>query len=165
MGPWDSVKTINVGEGLNSTGEYEYVDVDQNFKIGEARYYAVTSVDTKGNESGKTNITQLSKNIGAVNKLGKVTVVPNPFIQKSGFTGTGSVNNEIGFYGLPARCTIRIFSYAGQLIETIEHDSPTYTENWFQTSHYGQQVASGVYFFVVTTPQGDKYSGKFVIIR
>jgi hypothetical protein len=165
MGPWDSIKTFNAGEGLNSTGEYEYVDVDQNFKIGEARFYAVTSVDTKGYESGKTNITQLSKNIGAVDKLGKVYVVPNPFVQKSGFTGTGSVNNKIGFYGLPARCTIRIFSYAGQLIETIEHDAPVYTEEWFQTSHYGQQIASGIYFFVVTTPQGEKYSGKFVIIR
>src|ERR1035437_7275613 len=66
MGPWDSIKTINVGEGLNNLGEYEYVDVDKSFKIGESRYYAVTSVDIKNNESGKTNITQLNKHIGAV---------------------------------------------------------------------------------------------------
>ena len=165
MGPWDSIKAFNVGEGLNSSGEYEYVDVDPNFKIGEARYYAVTSVDIKNNESGKTNISQLNKNIGAVDKLGKVFVVPNPFIQKSGYTGTGNVDNKIGFYALPARCTIRIFSYSGQLIETIEHDAPVYSTEWFQTSHNGQQMASGVYFYVVTTPQGDKSSGKFVIIR
>jgi hypothetical protein len=165
MGPWDSIKTYNVGEGLNSSGEYEYVDVDPNFKIGEARYYAVTSVDINNNESGKTNMTLLNKNIGAVNKLGKVFVVPNPFIQKSGYTGTGNVDNKIGFYALPTRCTIRIFSYSGQLVETIEHDAPIYSTEWFQTSHNGQQMASGIYFYVVTTPQGDKSSGKFVIIR
>jgi hypothetical protein len=164
MGPWDSIKVINVGEELNPSGEYEYLDVDPNFKIGEKRYYAVTSVDTKNNESGKTNSYHLTKQIGAVDKLGKVFVVPNPFIQKSGYQGEG-VDDEIGFYALPARCTIRIFSYSGQLLETIEHDAPIYTTEWFQTSHNGQQMASGIYFYVVTTPQGDKSSGKFVIIR
>jgi photosystem II stability/assembly factor-like uncharacterized protein len=62
MGPWDSVKTYNIGEGINTSEQYEYIENDPNFKIGDSRYYAVTSVDAKGNESGKTNMT-LVKNL------------------------------------------------------------------------------------------------------
>ena len=38
--------------------------------------------------------------------------------------------DKIGFYGLPPKCTIRVFSYSGNLVEKIEHDVPFYsTEN------------------------------------
>ncbi len=162
MGPWQLVKTINVGE-VTSANIYEYLDIDENFKIGESRFYAVTSVDDKGNESGKTNIIQFTKQVGAVEKMGKVYAVPNPFISKSGFSGD---DGKIGFYGLPAKCTIRIFTYAGQLVETLEHESAdSYSNEWFQTSKNGQEIASGVYLYVVTTPTGELYKGKFVVIK
>ena len=136
-----------------------------NFKIGEKRFYAVTSVDALGNESGKTSLTRFSKNIGSVDKLGDVYVVPNPFVGTSGFVGSGEVDDQIGFYGLTEKCTIRIFSYSGQLIETINHDEPLYTTAWFQVTRNGQDIASGVYFYVVTTPDGQQSSGKFVVIK
>lgn len=162
MGPWKLVTEINVGN-VNEDNLYEYLDVDPDFKIGESRYYAVTSVDDKGNESGKTNLMQFTKKVGAVEKLGKVYVVPNPFVSKSGFAGD---DTKIGFYGLPAQCTIRIFTYSGQLVETIEHDSPdSYSTEWFQTSKNDQEIASGLYLFVVTTPEGDTFKGKFVVIK
>ena len=66
---------------------------------------------------------------------------------------------------MPARATIRIFSYAGQLIDTIEHNDPVYSTAWFQVTRNGQDIASGVYFYVVTTPDGDETSGKFIIIK
>ena len=164
MGPWNMIGEINLG---NVTGQniYQFVDSDLDFKIGESRYYAVTSVDINGNESGKTNITKFVKNIGSVEKLGKVYAVPNPFIQKSGFQGTGDVTDKIGFYGLPEKCTIRVFSYSGQLIETIEHDTPLYSTEWFQMTRNGQEIASGVYFYVVTTPNGEQSNGKFIVIK
>lgn len=164
MGPWSLVKEVLVGQ-VNSENMYEVIDDDPEFKIGESRYYAVTSVDEKGNESGKTNITKFAKNVGAVEMLGKVYAVPNPFVQKSGFQGTGDVKDKIGFYGLPKKCTIRIFSYSGQLVETIEHDTALYSTEWFQTTKNGQEIASGVYFFVVTTPEGEKTTGKFLVIK
>lgn len=162
MGPWKLVTTVNVGN-VNSENIYEYLDVDPDFKIGESRYYSVTSVDDKGNESGKTNLIQFSKKVGAVEKMGKVYVVPNPFISKSGFAGD---DGKIGFYGLPAKCTIRIFTYAGQLVETIEHDAAdSYSTEWFQTSRNGQEIASGVYLYIVTASNGDLAKGKFVVIK
>ncbi len=164
MGPWEYLGSRMVGE-VNSNNIYEFIDDDDAFKIGERKYYSVVSVDEHGNRSGRTNITPHKKNIGAVEKLDKVYVVPNPFIGASGFTGTGDVKNQIGFYGLPARATIRIFSYAGQLIETIEHDDPIYSTAWLQVTRHGQDIASGVYFYVVTTPEGEEASGKFIIIK
>ena len=157
-----AIKTINVGE-VNSENKYEYLDVDINFKIGESRFYSVTSVDNFGNESGKTNLIEFTKKVGAVEKMGKVYAVPNPFISKSGYAGD---DGKIGFYGLPAKCTIRIFTYAGQLVETIEHEAAdSYSTEWFQTSKNGQEIASGLYLYVVTTPEGDLSTGKFVVIK
>ncbi|MBI2416477.1 MAG: hypothetical protein HYV28_00930 [Ignavibacteriales bacterium] len=165
MGPWHLLGSVTVGNNLDSTGKYRFVDEAPDFKIGTNAFYAVTSVDDKGNQSGKSNLIRFQKNLGAVAKMGKVYAVPNPFIGKSGYSGTGEVDDKIGFYSLPEKCTIRIFSFAGNLVETIEHDANLYTEDYFQITKNGQEAASGIYFYIVTTPGGDKYSGKFVIIK
>lgn len=165
MGPWEKMTTIAKG-AVNDEDMYEFDDEDQSFKIGETRYYAVTSVDEYGNESGKTNITKHDKNVSSVNNLKKVYAVPNPFIVNSGFVGGGDeAAEQIGFYRLPAHCTIRIFSYSGQLVETIEHNDPVYSTAWFQVTRNKQDIASGIYFYVVTTPEGEKTSGKLVIVK
>ena len=165
MGPWTPIETILNGE-VNSESNYQYDDEDQDFKIGEVRYYAVTSVDEFGNESGKTNIIRHEKNVRSVDEMTKVYAVPNPFILNSGFQGDGDeVAEQIGFYRLPAECTIRIFSYSGQLVETIRHNNPVYSTAWFQVTRSEQDIASGIYFYVVTTPAGDQTSGKLVIVK
>lgn len=166
MGPWTTIDTVFVGDNeyLNDDDIYEYIDGDQNFKVGESRYYAIVSVDEFGNRSGKTNLIKFQKNIPAMDKMGKVHVVPNPFIRESGFTGEGD-DRQVGFYGLPAECTIRIFSYSGQLIDTIEHDNPVYSHEKIQVTRNGQDMASGIYFYVVTTPDGDEAHGKFIILK
>jgi hypothetical protein len=164
MGPWKLLSEFEKGN-VNEDGVYEFIDEDPDFKIGEMRYYSITSVDAAGNESGRTNITRFQKNIGAVEKMTKVYAVPNPFISRSGFEGSGEVEDKIGFYGLPAKCTIRIFSYSGQLIETLEHDTPLYSTEYFQITRNGQEIASGIYFYVVTTPEGDTARGKFIVIK
>ncbi len=80
------------------------------------------SVDTRGNRSGRTNITLHSTQIGGTETLENVVVVPNPFVVRSGFTGTtadgGDAGGKIGFYNLPKHCTIRVISYSGQLVQT-----------------------------------------------
>lgn len=164
IGPYKLIGEINKGD-VNADDIYEFLDTDPDFKIGESRYYAVTSVDEHGFESGKTNVQKFSKNVGSVDKLGKVYVVPNPFVSKSGFAGGGEVDSQLGFYGLPNDCTIRIFSYSGQLVETIEHHVPVYSTAWLQMTKNGQEIASGIYFFVVTTPEGEVFKGKFVVIK
>ncbi len=164
MGPWKLIGILPVGQ-VNAEQLYEFIDEDQNFKVGETRFYAVTSQDEFGHQSGKTNTFAHGKNIGSVEKMAKIYVVPNPFVQKSGFEGSGEVNDKIGFYGLPANCTIRIFSYAGQLVQTIEHNDPVYSTAWLQVTRSTQEIASGIYFYVVSTPEGEKTSGKFIVVK
>jgi hypothetical protein len=72
---------------------------------------------------------------------------------------------KLGFYNLPKQCTIRVFSYSGQLVQTIEHNSELYSTEWLQTTRNNQIIASGVYFFVVQTPDGKTTHGKFVVIH
>ena len=163
MGPWKLIAEIQKGE-VNSEGLYELFDEDEAYRLGEGKYYSVTSVDNNGKQSGKTNIIYHVKNVRSVDKLDKVYAVPNPFVVESGFVGQGQ-ESAIGFYGLPEKCKIRIFSYAGQLIETIDHDEPVFSVAWFQVTRNDQDIASGVYFFVVTTPEGDTSTGKFVVIK
>lgn len=171
IGPWQRLAEVQVGDPAYLGEDDRYEVVDDRTTVGEAQYYAVTSVDEHGNESGKTNLVKLTAQLGPVQELTEVHVVPNPFFLNSGFTGggvgdgTSMPENQIGFYGLPAQCTIRIFSYSGQLVDTIEHDAEEYATAWFQVSRNEQEIASGVYFFVVDTPDGQVYRGKFVIIK
>ena len=167
MGPWTVLDSIDVADPgfLNADDLYEYFDDDVEYKIGESRYYSVLSVDENGLPSGRTNITRHEKNIGSLDKLEEVFVVPNPFVIQSGFGGAVGAEERIGFYGLPKKATIRIFTYSGQLVETIEHDEPVYSTAWFQVTRNDQQVASGLYLYVITTPSGEKASGKFIVIK
>ncbi len=161
MGPWRLLSTVSVGGAADNS--YTYYDTTTDFKPGESRYYTVTSVDDQNNESGKTNMILFAKKIHSVAKMGKVYVTPNPFISESGFPGQPKA---IQFLGLPAKCTIRIFTYAGQLVETIEHtDEDSFSSTFFQISRNRQEIASGLYLYVVTTPEGDMSKGKFVVIK
>jgi hypothetical protein len=35
---------------------------------------------------------------------------------------------------------------------------------WDMTNRSGQAIASGVYFFQVTTPEGDEHVGRFTVV-
>jgi len=164
MGPWSILDSLEIGQ-VNPENRYEYFDTDPVFKLGETRFYSVVSVDEHGHQSGRPNITKHNKNVAAVEKMQEVFVVPNPFNIESGFGGKVGAEDKIGFYGLPKECTIRIFTYAGQLVETIQHNEPVYTTAWFQVTRNEQEIASGVYLYVVTTPEGDKFSGKFIVVK
>ena len=76
------------------------------------------------------------------------------------------MSDKIGFFGLSKHCTIRIFSYSGQLVQTIQHDVDEFSAEWFQISRSSQWVASGVYYFVVEDKTtGARAWNKFVIIH
>jgi hypothetical protein len=164
-GPWKLLGTVARG-AVNSLGTYRFPDLDRQFLVGESKYYAVTSMDSLGNESGKTNTYLHNKLIGPASKLGKVQVVPNPYnaTMGSGFTGEGA-STRLGIYGLPAKCTIHFYSFAGQKLWTIEHDEQSFSHNFELITRNAQEIASGVYFFVVVTPEGGKYMGKFVVVK
>ena len=101
--------------------------------------------------------------------MAAIRVVPNPYIV-SAYWESDPNRLKIQFTNLPRRCKIYIFNLAGELINTLDHWAPdsdpgTGSEDWNLWTVNRQEVAAGLYVYVVETPEGDKKIGKFAIIR
>ncbi len=167
LGPWTRVDSVGRQDPRYFRGN-RYVVEDFGPRLGEQFYYSVVSFDTDGNRSARTSIklsetNKLSNNTRSA--LSPVHLVPNPYIVRSGFGGANTPDARVGFYNLPPQCTIRIYSYSGQLVSTFEHTNGKDMAPWYQVTRNEQFIASGLYYFVVTTPDGRETSGKFVIIH
>jgi len=174
LGPWTTLDSVRIRDSryFNVDPEFpnQYVFRDLASLQSENYYYAIVSVDSLGGKSGMTNITYHETQMGAVRHLGgKVYVVPNPLVVTGNFGGSttqGDINDKIGFYGLPKRARIQIFSYSGQLVGEINHNANAYSHEWFQISRNSQRIAAGVYFYIVEDlDEGTRSTGKFVIIH
>ena len=102
---------------------------------------------------------------------GQVWVVPNPYRGSADWERPqvpGDVfTRHVDFMGLPrARCTVRIYTLAGDLVASVEHDGSRGDgqASWNLISRNGQDVESGVYLFTVNSPLGHQ-TGRFVVIR
>ncbi|MCP4569279.1 MAG: hypothetical protein GY841_17020 [FCB group bacterium] len=108
-----------------------------------------------------------------------VYVYPNPYRIDGGYALAGYENRDrtksaerargIHFGNLPARCTIRIFTLSGDLVQKIEHeyegDSPeAMHERWNMISRNTQAVTTGIYIWSVTSEMGEQV-GKLVIMK
>jgi hypothetical protein len=120
---------------------------------------------------------------------GKVGVYPNPYYARAVWDGAGERNRKIYFYNLPRRCSIRVYTLAGDIVTELEHDAATYTGTdieWFRRfggtetspqfaggehawdliSRYEQALASGLYLFSVKDQEtGETSTGKFLVIK
>ena len=168
LGPWTVIDSVFPGDPKYfSDGEYTILDPESN--LGDNVAYAIVSIDELGGKSGMTNLTTHETQAPPAETLGKVYVIPNPLLVTSGLRGSdpnGEIGDRIQFVGLTRHCTIRIFSYTGQLIRTIEHVRETYGHPWYQLSINNQIIASGVYYFVVEDREsGARSHGKFVVIH
>lgn len=98
-----------------------------------------------------------------------VNVVPNPYRGASAFDNPDDpeLGRKIWFTNLPPRCTIQVFTLAGDLVRTLQHDDPNDgKEAWDVLSEYGRAIASGLYIYVVKNlDSGEIQRGKLVIIK
>lgn len=107
----------------------------------------------------------------------RIYVYPNPATRQAlaDFNGQHATHDDptgvrVCFNNLPeAHNTIRVYTAAGDLVETIQHNG--YNEGgqayWNLVSRNGQEVVSGIYLFSVHSDRSgfDEYRGRFVIIR
>ncbi len=97
--------------------------------------------------------------------LDQVRVVPNPYIVTADWE-TDVNHKSIHFTHLPDECVIKIFTLTGELVYTLLHDDIfTGQAEWNLRSMNRQEVAPGLYVFVVETPNHEKFVGKFAVIR
>lgn len=121
----------------------------------------------------------------------EIGVYPNPYYVKAYWEGAtgGERNKKLIFYNLPARCEIRVYTLAGDIVKTIDHDAATYSGSdidWFRKfqtiqqniqfsggehawdliTKHDQIIATGLYMFSVKDlDTGNIKVGKFLVIK
>ncbi len=102
--------------------------------------------------------------------LKDVYVVPNPYIAFSAAEIAAPRSGErddrrLEFRNLPRKCTIRIYTITGELVDTIEKDDNTNIAVWDLLTFESQQTAYGVYFYHVDAPNIGTKIGRFALIK
>lgn len=115
----------------------------------------------------------------------KVRAVPNPYKITADYRDQWALggweadpqswtefDRRMAFTNLPGKCTVRIFTIAGDLVQTIPFEPEDESEDtfvfWDLISRNGQAVVSGIYLFAVephAETGGDTEVGKFVILK
>jgi hypothetical protein len=109
----------------------------------------------------------------ASSRMDNIYVVPNPYIGYSVIEPTnwlpGATRGErrIYFENLPPRCTIRIFTINGDLVQILEHEAgmDNAREYWNLLNRDGFSVAYGVYVAHIDAPNVGQKIVKFALIK
>ncbi|MDP1675275.1 MAG: hypothetical protein Q8L88_00295 [Bacteroidota bacterium] len=108
----------------------------------------------------------------AKSDLDKVAVVPNPYVgaaswEPQNLFRTGRGERRIQFINLPAKCTIRIYSVAGNLVNTLQHNADIDNGQmpWDLVSKDGMDISYGIYIFHVDAPGIGEKIGKFAVVK
>ncbi|MBI4727147.1 hypothetical protein HY768_08000 [candidate division TA06 bacterium] len=105
----------------------------------------------------------------SVADLKKIKVIPNPYIARNIWERTND-RNKLQFTNLPSKCTVKIYTLAGNLIKVLEHDDNAGRDGgtcWWDPmlTMNQQQLASGVYLYYVDAPGIGTHVGKFAVVR
>jgi hypothetical protein len=161
---------------VTAFGIPEITVVDITDSTGHTRKDTLSSYEGGSESNLRSNAQSVLLPFSASGRLGEVLVVPNPYrvdreytYENGGWEGRGGDWSEnkrlLKFIHLPPKCTIRIFTLAGDLVTTLEHDDPVRGElSWNLLSESNRAIASGVYVFTVESDFG-RQIGKFVVIR
>ncbi|MFH0778562.1 MAG: hypothetical protein V2A71_08030 [Candidatus Eisenbacteria bacterium] len=190
LAPVDSTTYViprQTGIGADTTTVYQYpigryTLVDPNVINGMIYFYSITPyakwydreagqwIEIQSQPASSEGLAIIPR-ANSQDKLGPITVVPNPYNISASWdlipSDVDPTGTKIGFFGLPrTRSVLRIFGLTGDLIRELEHDGSNGdgTIWWNLVTRNGQDVATGIYFFSVECELGT-YIGKFVIIR
>ncbi len=170
-----------------------YSFVDRGLIPGHTYYYAVRAFDQGvlgagilySGRTGNVVAAIMARNAatGAPTSLEGIYVFPNPYKGSHPGEAGGQVNPSKGlieyprklyFMGLPATtntgdCIISIYSLAGDELAKVNHVNGLEYDQWDLTTKSKQEVASGIYYYVVEykKPGGgtEQFIDKFVVIK
>ncbi len=152
---------------LPAPGDRFFIKVAKPFNTGDAFTYSTTASRTD--------------NASAQNEIGKIGVVPNPYIasaqwERRTLYTTGRGDRRIDFINLPANCTVRIYTISGALVKTLYKgntsgwDAPAGNPMdgslpWNLVTEDGMDIAYGLYIYHVDAPDVGEHTGKFAVIK
>ncbi len=170
-------------------------DVTVSHLSGWQYVYGVSSFDQGDSAAGvsslesKMVIVRIVSGASPNSGTQKVGVYPNPYYAQAAWDASGERTRKIYFTNLPQRCTIRVYTLAGDIVAELSHDAATYTGRdiqWFRQfggsdvpiqfsggehawdliTKFDQAIATGLYLFSVKdTDTGNVQTGKFLIIK
>jgi len=189
-GPWTMLADYGmIGDPSSSQTGIQHSYSDAGLLNNIEYYYSITAyskpdkvINFPAQESSvSANAMQVVPGTAPPSTVGQVAVVPNPYrgdVPYSSYNPpwekpSGSrpwwmeQDRRIQFINLPRSCDIRIYTLAGDLVNTIYHqDASKGYEDWNLTSSVGQAVSSGLYLFTCEDrTNGQVQVGKFVIIK
>ncbi len=168
--PYDSVTTlINTGDTtVLDTAFEDIVDIESGdvFRI---------DINIPFAESDKYHFTTISSRIStdlAKSELDDIAVVPNPYVVTASWEPqhqfeSGRGPRKIDFINLPTKCTIKIFTLSGYLVNTLHHSNPNEdgTYSWNMLSKDGLEIAYGLYIYHIDAVGIGEFTGKFALIK
>jgi hypothetical protein len=101
----------------------------------------------------------------------KPYVVPNPYVGSASFEPeryavSGRGERRMEFRNLPARCSVRIYTVKGELVQTLVQDgSNNGFIAWNLRTKDNLEVAPGLYLYHVDGGSAGTHIGKFAIIK
>lgn len=107
----------------------------------------------------------------AAEDMSMIRIVPNPYNINDPMVKalySSKLGRQINFYNLPPTVTIRIFTENGDLVKTIDHNSPVEqdgSEFWDMLTDNQQVISSGIYIASFQKPDGEKSFQKFIVVR
>jgi len=91
--------------------------------------------------------------------LQDVIVYPNPFMPAEAHGG------GLKFINLTSQAKIRIYSLTGDLVWSNEVENSGGATQWYGTNDRNEPVASGIYLYIVTSPDSEEATGTISVIR
>lgn len=115
------------------------------------------------------NIQSINPPRNSTESLEDIRIAPNPYnindpvLEEYGWTD----RRGLIFFNLPGTVTIKIFTENGDLIQTIDHDSPVRSGSyhWNMITASQQVISSGIYIAVFEKPNGEISYQKFIVVR
>lgn len=149
----DTTKTDIV---LPKKGDIYQLKTKKSFETGDSYIF-----ETKKSEFVASNLQP---------ELNNIYVVPNPYVAFSSSENPGRTQikrgeRELQFRNLPPRCTIRIYTLTGELVDKIEKDDNGSIAYWNLLSSEGMRISYGVYIFHVDVPGVGEKIGRFAVIK
>jgi hypothetical protein len=115
------------------------------------------------NKARNLILTPVEPTPGNAPNVEDVWVVPNPYRASEAWDLNGA--SEVHFTNLPAQAHIMIYTVAGDLVRELDHNDPVRDfERWDLKNGNGQDVASGIYMFRVTSGSFHRQN-RFIVIR
>jgi hypothetical protein len=110
------------------------------------------------------SFTESSFKLVTKTELEEIRVVPNPYVVNAAWEIAKNVR-RLQFMFLPPECTISIYTIRGELVTKLVHNDGSGSLDWNLTSDSNQDLAFGVYIYIVKTPSGEEHMGKFALIK